>query len=888
MSDSQKRLASTCRRVGDVAKNILDWVGESGEIVPAERVALLHEVYRAETSASLLARALDEGPAVAIAGLSRSGKTQLLASLAERDGGTVSIRFEGIREQVGLIKYLCPEGTRTGRTAVLRLTARPRPASQNFPVVVRLLSMSDLVKILGAMFLAGAEPRALEPSTIRIDQAIAEARARIAAEPVAGLGEEEIWDIRHYFTTRFGDQPLVRALLTSGYWESLTEIAGRLPNAARARALAVLWGGDDRITDLFEELAGAVAGLGCGREARCALDAVLGLDSRTGRFQRRADSIISAATLNGLGQPDAATLVVSNEHGQWVSLPRPVLAAIVAEVRLPVPDSSSELLARADLLSFPAVDGLNAGGHSMREIERDPAQLGPVFMRAKSSFLLERYTDEQSITALAVCVDPASPRLTELGSLVSAWIEKSHGADPAARESQANGLFVCLTKLDKEFQEPARRGKERRIDWARHITTALIDGIARNQSWASEWTPGRAFDNLHLLRLPGAKAKHLLAYASDGREIGYKPEQAGRIERAGRDFLATPLVQRHVADPASVWNEAMELNDGGATYLAQSLASVCDDHAKRRHVSAGLCELGLTLKDRLQRYHVSDDIALQQDRRRISALIATRWLKRCAEENRLGYLIGGLQLADDEFHDILARFEGQVAIPTRLEGQDETRHSQTNGHALAGVSSSEPRQIKTAAKGNGQLPNAAQTARTFAALAMTHWVASVRLFAQADRIAQTLQIPRKGLLLIVDELIAGTHRLDLEARIAAEIEALIIDDPEGEHMPSRAALVAANLIGDYVMWLGFDDVRSNAHPRRKGRAGSPIFPPRSATDAFADAGGGSNAGRAFLTDWSQAFLALVSANAEELGQGPRDAERNRRLGEFLADLTVTL
>lgn len=451
MSEPQQRLVGTCRHVSDVAKNILDWVGESGEIVSAERVALLHEVYRTETTASTLARALDEGPAVAIVGPSRSGKTQLLAGLVERDGGTVSIRFEGIREQVGLVKYLCPEGARNDRSAVLRLTARPRAPSQNFPVVVRLLSMSDLVKILGAMFLAGAEPRDLEPNVGRIDRAVAEARRRITAEAVPGLAEEDIWDIRHYFTTRFGDQPLVRTLLTSGYWENLTGIVSHLANADRARLLSVLWGGGDLFTNTFRELADAVSSLGCGREARCALDSVLGLDSRTGRFQRRADSIISSATLNGLGQADAETLVVSNEHGQWVSLPRPVLTAVMAEIRLPVVDAGSELLERADLLEFPAIDGLNGDGHSMREIARDPGQLGAVFMRAKASFLLERYTNEQSITAMAVCVDPGNPRLRELAGLVTTWVEKSHGPDPASRERQANGLFVCLTKLDKEF-----------------------------------------------------------------------------------------------------------------------------------------------------------------------------------------------------------------------------------------------------------------------------------------------------------------------------------------------------------------------------------------------------------------------------------------------------
>jgi hypothetical protein len=184
---------------------------------------------------------------------------------------------------------------------------------------------------------------------------------------------------------------------------------------------------------------------------------------------------------------------------------------------------------------------------------------------------------------------------------------------------------------------------------------------------------------------------------------------------------------------------------------------------------------------------------------------------------------------------------------------------------------------------------AADKARAYAATAMTHWVASARLFAQADRIAQTLEMPRQGLLLIVDELIAGAARQNLEGRIAGEIEVLIGDDPAGETHAMQAALVAASLIGEFVMWLGFDDVRSNAHPRRKGRAGAPIFPPRDHTDAFAEAQSeGRDSGLEFLADWSQAFLALVADNAGEIARGPRDAERNRRLGELLDGLDVKL
>ena len=134
MSMQENRLATACSHVGETAREILDWIGDSGGLMAAERVALLHEVYRTETSATTLARAMREGPCVAFVGPSRAGKTQLLSSMIERQGGQLSIRFDGIREHVNFLKHISPEGGRFGSAVVTRLTAKLGADAQNFPV----------------------------------------------------------------------------------------------------------------------------------------------------------------------------------------------------------------------------------------------------------------------------------------------------------------------------------------------------------------------------------------------------------------------------------------------------------------------------------------------------------------------------------------------------------------------------------------------------------------------------------------------------------------------------------------------------------------------------------------------------------------------------------
>lgn len=885
------RIAGACNQVGDAARQLLDWIGDSGDVLSAERVALLHEAWHAEASARALARALDERPCAAIVGPSRSGKTQLVSSLLDPHSASPSIRFDGIREHVNFLRHVAPDSARHGSAMVMRMAGDRQPGADNFPVSVRLLTIAEIVKILGAAYITGSDRRTVEDEATRLDALVRAAEARLRPEPVAGLGEEDVWDIRHYFAGRFGEEPIMRRLLTSGYWERISGLVARLTNADRAELLGVLWGGLAPFTGAFVAMAEAIAGLGCATEARLALDAVLGIDPRNGKFQRRADNILTAQALGALGRFDDQTVVARSQHGQWVSIARSVLAGIVAEVRLPVGGSDSPLLEAADIIEFPSIDS-RTGATSVRDLlERDPAQLGAVFMRAKAHYLLERYVHEQAITAMIVCIDPATVKVGALAGLVGSWVERSHGADPEAREAQANGLFVCFTKLDKELSDPGRRGKDRRVDLARRIEETLVEGFGRGHGWPLAWTTSRAFDNVHLIRSPAARAKQLFAVGSDGRETGLKPDQAERLERARREFAQSEIARRHVADPTVAWNEALEANDGGLAYLAQSVAEVCSRRVKRRHVLADLALVGRGLRSRLERFHVPADAELEQDRRKLAAIAVTRRLRRCAEERRLGHLIRALQPSDAELGDVLVRAGAPPASapPPAPEGaRRPARITRINGHKSAQANGARVLAAVESAAAADAGDGAAAWSRHFAGALMHHWVACARILPRIERMTAELGMPRPTLLALVDELISGARRLEIEDRMAREIEAVIADVDDPEHRMARAAMVGTRVLGDYVMWLGFNDVQSNAHPRRKGRSETPIFPPRKSTGLWSLEADEPEFDRAFFSDWAQAFVALVEANAQDLERGPLDEERNRRLGELLSQLVVTL
>lgn len=855
MSFFENRLAVSCKQLGEASAELLEWIDENEALVTTERVSLLREFYRAGAGAQRLAAAVHTMSCVAVAGPRRSGKTQLVSALVERGNAPLALRFDGIQDSIAFARQIVPEGGRLGTSAVIRLSAKSRPTPQNFPIVVRLMPMADLVKVIGGAFIKAAPDRAgRSPGIAHVHKLLAEIEQRFSASPVAGLREDDVWEIRDHFVTRFVDEPVLRVLSAAGFWEFLAEHCARITNADRGRLFSLIWGEQATFTGMFVLLADALGRLGFGREASCALDSIVGLDQRTGRFVRRTDSIIAAQTLTGLLDASEQAIVVRTELGQWVSLSRPVMAALVSEVRLPVKGYASELLEKADLIEMPAIEpreaipGLDAALLQDRVL---PVQL---FMLAKAVMLMERYTADSEITSLVVTVDPGARKLGELPRLVDDWVGRTHGSDPAEREPNDTGLFVVFTKLDRELTDPVRRGKERRVDIAGRIAGIVAGEFGREHGWPLEWTPGRPFDNVHLVRNPGGKLKHLCDYDNAGRETGYRSSVQARLEAARIDFLKSDIAANHAQDPAAVWNEALELNDGGMTYLAQSIADVCDMRVKHRQVLSSLTGLRQAMKDRLQRYYVSDNPAVQQSRRHGAALQVVRRIRKSAEDGHLGPLIRALQASEAEFADVLSK----VAELRDCEDHELDAESEAG--------------------------EAVELARA----AVTHWIEAMRASATAANASRRFKLPQTALLNLVDELIVGAARVGLERMVADRIEMAAGNDDDAGRRVAVAAVCAASIIGEYMMWLGFTNSRSNSRPRRKGKSETPIFPPRREIDPSRVGAETEPSDERFHSDWAQAFMTLVSENAADLRERDLNADQNRRLGQLLMLLDTSI
>src|SRR6516162_3332713 len=223
-------LAVACANTGAAITEALGWVRNdvNARRISSVRPTLDRELRRSFIEADRLAKAIDRSMCVGVFGPSQAGKSYLISALARRGTEPAMVAFEGVTPGLDFVRQINPEGGRESTGLVTRFSMRSIPAPPGYPVAVRLLSQSDLVKILGNTYLLDCELDDEHiPEESDLSALVAKARTLTASAP--GLSEEDVWDIREYFEQRqFKSEPIIRQLSTIGYWDTLQELAPTL------------------------------------------------------------------------------------------------------------------------------------------------------------------------------------------------------------------------------------------------------------------------------------------------------------------------------------------------------------------------------------------------------------------------------------------------------------------------------------------------------------------------------------------------------------------------------------------------------------------------------------------------------------------------------------
>ncbi len=862
---SSEQLSTLCRELEQVGNGFLTWIDAHPDRVGQEKAGLTKEFRRFTAQARRLDQAAQRPMCAGVFGPSQSGKSYLISALARKGNAPLLADFAG--QKIDFIRDINPEGGRESTGLVTRFTLQTTPgATPAAPVQMRLLTQTDLVKMIGNTYYADCDhtdDELLTPG--QLNELLSSLAPAAQAIPTDPLNAEDVFDLQAYFERYFKGQERVR-LLRHGYWEQAAQLAPRLRIAERAKLFGVIWGNVEAFSQLYVRLYNGLQGLNFATEAQAGLEALI----------PREQSIIDVQTLKGLGTGGGGTLTLIGTNGARVTLPRSEVTALIAELRIVISEQPWDFFQHTDLLDFP-------GARSREQIKDLPTFLNgqdalqSLFLRGKVAYLFERYCAEQELTSMLLCIGPSNQEVKTLPEMVYDWIASTHGATPELRSQQPTALFLVLTKFDMEFEEKAgERSPEGR--WTTRLESSLLNFFGKQHEWPRQWDTQGGFRNSYWLRNPNFKAKHIFDYNEQGRETGVRPGEKSRIAQFRAAFLQDQYAHRHFRNPAEAWEAGFALNDGGISYLAQNLRPLCNPELKRRQLAGQAAQLRSQMAERIDHYHVSDNPELELEKRLEAARLVAARLIDCAGEQRFGELLRALQTDSDDLEGIYYRIETRVPDDQQAVGGPTIGAAVDTQKMKALLGLSAPAGASEALRKDD--------AALFARETVAEWMQDLQDLSGDPSRCDYYRVPPALMAEFVKELISGAQRLKLEERIVAQTRRVTGFRMKFEQIVALPARLTANLLNGYVDFLGYDALVLDQRPLLPLESGPrPVFPPRPAPRGGPQLSEQqSTYDQDYYTDWIRAYLDLVERNARFHDGVEVDLAANRRLGELLARL----
>ena len=880
------KTAQRCAQLVSASTNAIAW--NSNAANENYRLRLdegdnLHAYLRARLAARKLQVSAGRSPCVGVFGPSQAGKSYLVSALSKAKQGSLMVRFGD--ESVDFLQKINPGGGRESTGVVTRFSNNePKLLEPGFPVEIRLLSECDVLKILFNSFYSDFDhtgtinlsPFSDEQIRERIESLRLSANKSILCEQ---LYPEDILDLKIYLESTFSN--LISELKTD-FWPAAISLAPYLSIENRAKLFAVVWRDFGVFTDLYISLVKVIESLKGAEVCLAPMSAVVSDGGQIG--------IVDAQLLADLGKDKAGILevkpIIAGRLGAATKVSRAELAALTAELRLPISEARWKFLNDLDILDFP-------GARSRLRIS-DPARVdsggkslaAELYLRGKVAFLFQRYTIDQEMSAVLLCVPWGPQEVTGYAPLIDLWVSETNGDTADKRASVLPALLLVLTKFDMDLQAKAGDNEvTERQRWSDRIKSSLLERFG-SMDWVSNWD-GKPFRNMFWLRNPEIKDSAYMQYQA-ATEIGINPDHADRIQRLRNYFIEDSQVKVHFENPAEAWDAAMLPQDGGIARIVAHLDRLSKPEFRATILQEKAAKIAAGLIARLQQYFNEG-----RDQEVIKKLeiynIIKRDLAGLIRKNELWRLFDFLNLGLEELRALY------FAVAS---GGWETRPPKNSVAPLNAEKSEQgiDEFLKGMVEGRGQISGAVVTttsvqiqvhprALRFAQKAIDAWASKLRDQSHEPRIASALCCTESVLTLLVEELVSAAQRLNLCEKLAQ-----VLNPAESnagatwENIVDRQVTITRTVLGDFVSHLGMSSIPL------KDRPGIPVDKPRRRIFEPSPTFNGDSPPLAevpiavsfiYAWDWLVGLERVVTDNAGFSGQDSLSPGLNRELGEII-------
>lgn len=881
MYTEDRELAEQCGRLITQTQKAGEWLHANSAMVGRDLETHLAELRRAERLFRRCETAAKRKMCAGVFGPSQSGKSYLISAMARNDSGELWAVLGD--EAHDFISEINPPGGRESTGLVTRFTlSKSASMPAGYPVHIRLLSETDLVKIFANTFYADAEHKevpdrdALLASLQKLEQKKQAARQGV-------LDRNEMEDLQEYLSKNFKSRPRVQ-LLEQLYWERAVPLAPYLAPQDRAELFGLIWNGLEAFTALLRTLSDALRSLGDAAEAFCPLTALI----------PREASIIDVATLNTLLSGSSDSFEVVADNGRRASLPRAVVTALTAELSITMRDQPAPYFDHTDLLDFPGYRSRLKIEDMEREVKKD-GMLEGLFLRGKVAYLFERYCAEKELTSLLLCIGGGPQEVQDLPGVISDWVGSTHGESPKSRSGKQTSLLFVLTKADVEFDEKAGT-PDVSTRWDDRLESSLLNFFGKQHSWPREWDDKGPFNNLFLLRNPNFKFDKVLDYNGE-LETGIRAGKEEYVQKLKDAFMESHAVKAHFADRKQSWDALMRLNDGGISHIRESLAPLCEPALKREQIKTTLVERLTRLADRLRPYWKTDDKEALREEKKELGMIIGRLLFAMAQNQRFGQFVRLFMLRDQDLYDLYFQAQYQIQEELAAEGASPVQAEPAIGARVSAddmfadlFGDAAPAALPVEEESKPAAAQPKDEAQAFGARIEQFWLRQLHALEENAALQRYFGIPNAELAKLVHELGTGMVRLGVRSAMEEALrKASRYANMEKERTIWKQVSLAANIINTYVDWLGLDPREASESQRTVsvgGRQRTVFVPPVPFKGLPVLQEDPSPYDRTFYTDWTAALVALINDNVNFDGAQSFDPEQNTRLREILDSLKV--
>jgi hypothetical protein len=885
------KLVSSWATIRQESGQAIDWIQRvrgNARSVDNEADSLIFRLRRVRNQAKSLGVAAGLPSTVGFFGLSQAGKSYLISALAAGGDGKLETVVDG--QRLDFINHINPPGGGKEATGlVTRFSFRAKQGPAGFPLELKLFEEIELVKILANSFFNDFN---FEKIGNPIDAATAKRKlteldTRKRAQKVPGVTEDDMVSLWDYLKESFGHSisPLVPEFLPRA-----VGLAPYLSVEDRAQLFGCLWGQADALTQAFLSLAQTLAQLGQPSRVFVPVEALV-RKTETGVLSQ-ADSIMNVDMLQRLGRPQDLPIkvlpIIDGQTQAQQSVTMAQLAALTAELTFPlVNQPHQKIFEDVDLLDFPGYRG-RLGLDSLTDISAAQSKdqvgnpIAQLLLRGKVAYLFERYTESQEMNVLVVCTaSHKQSDVTEVGPVLSKWIDKTQGKTADERARRDPGLIWAITMFDIKINDSLTKDEDMlHTVWNNLVQMTMLERFG-SFAWMQDWAKGAEFNNTFLVRKPRSPVSFL--DVESGQERSITQAVASQLSLMEKTFTHAPLINTHVVEPAQAWNAMMTLNDGGVDRLSQYLARVSRREVKLERINELMNEvLHDLIENRLGRWFHQDGMGEVEAKRKIAQQVVTALTPRI---RLLGEIQQKLQLSDSHLQSLY--------LGAGVDAQDEASEVSADTPAAVNLGD-DPFGLGDALDLFGDAPVKAESAQKstptgsdarFAKLVLSAWFEHLRSVPGDEQLFTYFGLQKAVAEMLCDEVLTAGARIDLQEQLFKVVSRTEQVGTKREKLVDRQVLAAKTVLADFIAWLGYIDKPLETRPDSRVNKGQKLFAPPTRIRPGQLPPIGNEAidhTRIYMGDWLVGLAQLIVENAGHDGGREIKPEQNAELGAMLA------